>query len=142
MSIGIIEMKNPMMNASMSSFMSSSSLCGYYSTPFRILVNHFSSRELLSRHSGLINDFPGALDVDPPSVSCYTTGIGGTMARTEDAIAYVIRQKGKWRQFCERTGLGYEWLKKVADGRLKHPRSQWIDVILDDMEKTEGKRYS
>jgi hypothetical protein len=30
-------------------------------------------------------------------------------------------------------------LKKVADGRLKHPRSQWIDVILDDMEKTEGK---
>jgi len=61
------------------------------------------------------------------------------MARTEEAIAYVIRQKGRWRQFCERTGLGYEWLKKVADGRLKHPRSQWIDVILDDMEKTEGQ---
>jgi|APGre2960657404_1045060.scaffolds.fasta_scaffold631633_1 hypothetical protein len=59
------------------------------------------------------------------------------MTRTEEALAYIQRMKGQWPDLCYRTNLGYEWLKKVADGRLKHPRSQWIDVLLEDMEKNE-----
>lgn len=44
---------------------------------------------------------------------------------SEEIITSLVNRvtpiKGKYSQFCDRTGIGYEWLLKFVNGRITNP---------------------
>lgn len=52
------------------------------------------------------------------------------MDRTEQAREYARTLKGRWPELCASTGLGYQWLSKFVQGRIRAPRAKFIDALL------------
>lgn len=50
--------------------------------------------------------------------------------------------KGSWRVVCEKTGLDYSWLTKLAQGRIPNPSVHKIQALADYFQKTSRKKAS
>lgn len=44
-------------------------------------------------------------------------------------MAQLQMSKGSWRKISRETGLGYEWLSKVAQGAIKNPGVKQIEML-------------
>lgn len=49
----------------------------------------------------------------------------------EEVIAYLETMRGHWPRISRETGLTYDWLARVAQGRIPDPGVRKIQVLHD-----------
>lgn len=49
----------------------------------------------------------------------------------DSVVAYLQTVKGRWPQIAKETGLTYDWIVRVADGRISDPGVQKIQLLYD-----------
>ena len=49
------------------------------------------------------------------------------------------QHKGHWRSICTATGLDYEWLNKLARGKINDPGVNKIQKLHDHLAALEAK---
>jgi len=55
-----------------------------------------------------------------------------------DIIVKLNSHKGNWRLICDETGLGYEWISKLARNKISGPgicKIQRLYTYLNKLEK-------
>lgn len=48
-------------------------------------------------------------------------------------MALLAERKGQWPAICAATGLGYDWLTKLAQGRINDPGVRKIQRLHDHL---------
>lgn len=52
------------------------------------------------------------------------------MDQTEQAREYAQAMRGEWARLSADTGLGYHWLGKFAQGKIRFPAYNKIDLLI------------
>jgi hypothetical protein len=62
------------------------------------------------------------------------------MSLFQETLELLRRDSGNWPRTAYETGLGREWLSKLAQGRIKEPGVQKIEILHEYLSEKYAER--